>query len=172
MPGFYRDLMKTSHPPVDTQTIVVGIDGSSGAHTALEWAVDEARQTARRIVIVHAAPLAEAVVLAPLTLLGFPDATSSGTEDLRRASDYCHRAGVSVATLLAEGSPADCLVDTSDGAAMLVLGARGHGRTAALLLGSVSQDCARRAKCPVVIIKPKAALSAHGARQHDAVYRA
>ena len=106
-------------------------------------------------MVVHAFPLAETMVLAPLTLVGFTDGAGYGTEVLRRAADYCGDAGVLFSTVLAEGSPADSLVDASDGAAMLVLGARARGQAASLLLGSVSQDCARRARCPVVLIKPK-----------------
>ena len=149
--------MTETHQRADANTIVVGTDGSPGSDAALEWAVKEAFGSRRRVLAVYAFPLAETMVLAPLTLVGFPDASSYGPEVLRRAADYCGDAGVPFATVLAEGSPADCLVDASDGAAMLVLGARGRGQATSLLLGSVSQDCARRARCPVVLIKPKKA---------------
>lgn len=147
--------MTEIHQRTDANTIVVGTDGSPGSDAALEWAVKEAFGSRRRVLSVYAFPLAETMVLAPLTLVGFPDASSYGAEVLRRAADYCGDAGVPFSTVLAEGSPADCLVDASDGAAMLVLGARGRGQATSLLLGSVSQDCARRARCPVVLIKPK-----------------
>lgn len=147
--------MTQSHQRADTNTIVVGVDGSPGSEAALAWAVKEAFGSRRRVMVVHAFPLAETMVLAPLTLVGFTDGPSYGTEVLRRAADYCGDAGVAFSTVLAEGSAADCLVDASDGAAMLVLGARARGQAASLLLGSVSQDCARRARCPVVLIKPK-----------------
>ena len=149
----YRAYMRTIHPPVDSQTIVVGTDGSSDADLALEWAINEAGQTGRRVVVVHAAPLASSVVFAALTPLGFPDATTFGTEVLRSAARRCRQAGVAVATTLAEGPAADCLIEASAGAAMLVLGTRGRGQTASMLLGSVSHNCAHRAKCPVVLVK-------------------
>ena len=156
--------MTKSHQRADANTIVVGTDGSPGSEAALEWAVKEAFGSRRRVLVVHAFPLAETMVLAPLTLVGFPDGSSYGTDVLRRAADYCGEAGVTFSTMLAEGSAADCLVDASDGAAMLVLGARGRGHAAALLLGSVSQDCARRARCPVVLIKP--AVASEKTRSH------
>jgi nucleotide-binding universal stress UspA family protein len=52
-----------------------------------------------------------------------------------------------------EGMAAQVLVEEADGADLLVVGSRGHGGFAGLLLGSVSQQCAQHAACPVVIIR-------------------
>jgi hypothetical protein len=50
---------------------------------------------------------------------------------------------------------------------LLVLGARGHGRTAALLLGSVASYLARRARVPVVIVPcPAGGETKHSAHAH------
>jgi nucleotide-binding universal stress UspA family protein len=51
-----------------------------------------------------------------------------------------------------EGHPTKVLLDAARGARMLVLGSRGHGGFAGLLLGSVSSACAERATCPVVVV--------------------
>jgi len=46
----------------------------------------------------------------------------------------------------------EALVGTSVGADMLVVGKRGHGGFAGLVLGSVSQHCVQHAPCPVTVI--------------------
>ena len=51
-----------------------------------------------------------------------------------------------------EGGAAHTLIDISSGARMLVVGSRGHGGFAGLLLGSVSAACAEHASCPVLVI--------------------
>jgi nucleotide-binding universal stress UspA family protein len=51
-----------------------------------------------------------------------------------------------------EGNAADVLIEQSRGAEMLIVGSRGHGGIAGVLLGSVSARCAEHAHCPVLII--------------------
>jgi nucleotide-binding universal stress UspA family protein len=50
------------------------------------------------------------------------------------------------------GPAAEVLIEASKGAEMLIVGSRGHGGVAGLLLGSVSAECAERAACPVLVI--------------------
>jgi nucleotide-binding universal stress UspA family protein len=66
------------------------------------------------------------------------------------------KAEVEVERRAIEGAPAAVLVKESHNADLLVVGSRWHGGFARLLLGSVSQQCAHHAECPVVIVRPQA----------------
>jgi nucleotide-binding universal stress UspA family protein len=55
-------------------------------------------------------------------------------------------------TRVLQGPPAKTLLDASEGAQMLVMGSRGHGGFAGLLLGSVSAVCAEHAHVPVLVV--------------------
>jgi nucleotide-binding universal stress UspA family protein len=62
-------------------------------------------------------------------------------------------ARVPITKLVAQGDVSAALMEAARGADMLVLGSRGRGGFAGLKLGSVSQECAQHAACPVVIVK-------------------
>lgn len=136
--------------------IVVGIDGSDGSRRALEFASNEAtvRQCGLRIVSVwHVPP--------PIYSAGMrvPAVPGTESEDSMRAA--VEREAATVAEhhpevvselIVCEGNAASELVDKSNGVDMLVVGSRGLGGFRGLLLGSVSQQCAQHAHCPVVIV--------------------
>lgn len=148
--------MEIAPDRVDERAIVVGLDGSADSQAALEWATRVARRTGRRVVAVHAIPVGETLALVPFSLVGFPDAESYGAEVLRRGVEYCRRYGVDASSRVVRGHPADVLVRAGVGAAMLVVGARSQNHAATLLLGSVSQRCAQRGRCPVVVVNASA----------------
>lgn len=72
---------------------------------------------------------------------------------LRRASE----AGVTVTGEVAEGHPAEVLLKAAAGADLLVVGSRGHGGFAGMLLGSVSSHAVHHAHCPVLVVRTGAA---------------
>jgi len=135
-------------PPVDGDPgtgVVVGVDGSPGAAAALEFAFDEAEAHGNRLVAVYAWDAGDAEVgareeadraLAEL-LAGWPDKHPDVTVE-RRAVRSRHP----VETLLVEGR----------NAALLVVGRRGRGGFAGLLLGSVSDGLVRHAHRPVAVV--------------------
>lgn len=138
-------------------TIVVGVDGSEESKRALRWALDEARLRSSDVHVVHAWMWAAAT----FTGFGVPVATETIESMGRAAEDLIHSLvaevvgpdpGVEVTTTVVEGAAAPCLIDAAEDAELLVVGSRGHGGFTGLLLGSVSQQCAHHAKCPVVIV--------------------
>jgi nucleotide-binding universal stress UspA family protein len=146
-------------------TIVVGVDGSAGAQLALEWALEEAKRRGSDVAAVLAwmLPLSEAPGPFLLTVPGPPtppveqvrrELGAAAAARLDAALDAGRSAapGVEVRRRVIEGAPATVLVDEAAGADMLVVGTRGHGGFAALLLGSVALGCIQHARCPVVVV--------------------
>ena len=76
--------------------------------------------------------------------------------------------GIEIERRVVEGGAARVLVDAAADGDLLVVGSRGHGGFAGLLLGSVSQQCAHHAHCPVVIVQaPRPAAGALKPAQAD-----
>lgn len=139
--------------------IVAATDGSEHSLLAVEWAAREA--------LLHGAPLRILSVAAmPPRMLAEPeDLTDIATvaSVLRRNRDVALTAaadraataapGVRIETEDLNGQPAQAITDSGSGALMLVVGSRGTGTFAAMLLGSVSRYAASHASCPVVVIR-------------------
>ncbi len=142
-------------------TIVVGVDGSEGSWDALRWALDEARLRQATLRAVHAwtfpslsgvpgfAPAIDADLLHELREAG------EGILEHALSEAGAEAAGFLVERVVVEGSAARVLVEAAVDADLLVVGTRGHGGFRGLLLGSVSQQCAHHARCPVVIVPPR-----------------
>ncbi|MFT2752968.1 universal stress protein [Clavibacter sp. Sh2088] len=134
----------------DTRRVVVGFDGSPASESALD----------RAILIAGSLGVPVRVVVAwhhPVSSGQFPLSGDPGA-DARRLLDgtLAARSGTEPPTRITgaavEGLPARVLVAESRDAQMLVVGSRGHGGFAGLLLGSVSAACAERAECPVLVM--------------------
>ena len=139
-----------------TRPVVVGADGSEESLRAVEWAAREANR--------HGAPLR--IVSAP----AMPPrmwANDAGPQGVARALGSAPRRALGEAITRSKEVAPDLLIDTDQltgppalavtgsgsGALMLVVGARGVGGFAALLLGSVSRYAAMHASCPVVVVR-------------------
>ena len=142
-------------------TIVVGVDGSPESQAALEWALGEAKLRGAAVKVVHAwvMPIAFAGGAPPFVLPEAHEAFDSEGEkildDALAAAGGGVGEGVAVERSVVEGPAAQCLLRAAADADLLVLGSRGRGGFAGLLLGSIGQQCAHHARCPVVIVRGK-----------------
>ncbi len=134
--------------------IVVGVDGSPSSVAAVEWAA-------------HQAELTGAVLLALMTWewptsygwsLPIPseyDPEHDTEKCLGQALEPIRAAHptITIEAEVLEGHPAPILVKASEGADLLVVGSRGHGEFAGMLIGSVSEHCVTNAHCPVLVFR-------------------
>jgi nucleotide-binding universal stress UspA family protein len=149
--------------------VVVGIDGSQRSYEALHWAVNEAVRRNTRLDVVNAyhyhLPVAPYGVLVEVDRDVLDKASRALLEEMVDGALHCGEARQPDVQLIASpSSAARALLDTADGADLLVVGSRGRGTLRGMLLGSVSQQCIHHASCPVVVMRPRPAASAHEAR--------
>lgn len=138
--------------------IVVGVDGSPGSIAALRWAYAEA---ALRGAALEAVAVWQYPMMTTMPAFGaMPDVTDLSTQteqhllDLLQENDIRSTPEVAVSVSIAEGTAASALTNAAKDADLLVVGSRGHGGFAGLLLGSVSHQCTMHAPCPVVVVHP------------------
>ncbi|MCB5165425.1 universal stress protein [Streptomyces bambusae] len=142
--------------------VVVAVDGSDHSLKALDWALAAGRAAGAEVVVAHVLPDHAQIWQARRTaVLGEPDdpAPDPVAEAVRRSLDgRGDLPPVRYASLA--GAVPDALEEQALRARMLVMGSRGRGGFASLLLGSNSRVCATRAACPVVVV-PHAARAAN-----------
>ena len=138
--------------------IIVGVDGSKGGTEALAWAVSEARLRSSEIhaVYVWTYPYYGAPPLVP-PLVDLEGIAAQAKALLNDAVADVPADGVTIHAHLFEGSAARCLLEAGRDAELIVVGTRGRGGFAGLLLGSVSQQVASHAHCPVVVVPERSA---------------
>ncbi len=132
--------------------IVVGVDGSEGSGRALDWAIDEARRSDARIDVVSSWVFPGTAGFVYSVDVGIPDRASHVVDG---AVDHVAATapGLVVGGRTTEDPPAVALVEASRTAQLLVVGSRGLGAFAGLLLGSVGHNLAIHAHCPLVVVR-------------------
>ncbi|MDT7555037.1 MAG: hypothetical protein QOI16_3577 [Pseudonocardiales bacterium] len=146
--------------------VVVGVDGSACARTALEFGLEEAARRDAMLDVVSVAVTPE------YWLVGIGMASSGVTVPAREqvvnavqreaeqlVADVVGERGadaarVDVRVRAVSGPPAATLIEQARGADLLVVGHRGRGGFASATLGSVSLHCVLHATCPVTIVRP------------------
>lgn len=151
-----------------TPAILVGIDGSQQSDTALRWAANQARRRGYRIDAVAAwhlpaGPIEALTAGAGAVIRAQFDFAANAQATLDEALGRCAAdlVGVEVTSHAIQGRPTAALVDFAreHNSVLLVVGRRGHGGFAGLILGSTSRACADRAPCPVAVVPPFLAAS-------------
>jgi nucleotide-binding universal stress UspA family protein len=139
------------------KTIVVGVDGSPGSRKALAWAAAEAADHGADLLVVN---VWEHTLLPPAGSVSVsehyvPEPSQTTTDELVQVikEELGDDPPVQVQAQVKQGRPAKVLIDESAGADLLVVGHRGHGGFAGLVLGSVSQHVAAYAKCAVTVVR-------------------
>ncbi len=134
--------------------VVVGVDGSRLSVEALRFAAREARLRGAVLRVVHA--WAPVPVGYPAVYIGVDfDASEKAARavlDTCLADGVGDRGDLAVEDLLVTGSATPALLSAAEDAQLLVVGSRGHGGFAELLLGSVSHQCLHHAPCPVAVV--------------------
>ncbi|MGY1714882.1 universal stress protein [Geodermatophilus sp. SYSU D01106] len=139
--------------------IVVGVDGSACARTALAWAGALAARAGLPLLVVRAWSLTTAP--RPATWeCGYVPPVADYEAAVRQAlaDDVAAAgvpAGVPVECRAVHRAPVDALLDAAEGAALLVVGARGRGAARGRLPGSVATSVLRAASCPVTVVRPQ-----------------
>jgi nucleotide-binding universal stress UspA family protein len=149
--------------PGPRRPVLVGVDDSAGARTAVDFAADRAAEAGAPLIVATAYRPASSLVWTESGYYGTAtpepsnfDATARTaagnmtTAAARQAKE--HRPALDVQELVITGPPARELAEAADGCALLVVGTRGRGGFAGLLLGSVSHRVIHSAPCPVAIV--------------------
>jgi nucleotide-binding universal stress UspA family protein len=135
--------------------ILVAVDGSPDAQQALIYARDLALRDGAKVILVHA--------FEPVpTFLGDPwqeqvtaQHVFAGHEVVNSAAETLEEAGLQIVVEVLEGPPADAILRVAEvrECDLIVMGSRGHGTLASLLLGSVSHRVLAHAHAPVMIVR-------------------
>lgn len=136
----------------DGAKIVVGIDGSTGAHAAIDWALSHA-QANDQIEIIHtwtdpAMPAEIGMAFDPQIFADSAAAVLDAEMELIRERN----SDIQIEGRCIRGHPGSALIEAAKDADLLVVGTRGHGGFVGLLLGSTSTYLAHHATCPLLIV--------------------
>jgi nucleotide-binding universal stress UspA family protein len=140
-------------PNQEKPRIVVGVDGSASSVAALRWAARVAPALDATITAVTAwyFPVDTGFGMSPPPAWD-PEAAATEAAEEALVSAFGSEPPQGLVRRTVMGHAAYVLIEESRSADLLVVGSRGHGGFAGLLLGSVSSACAEHAKCPVVVI--------------------
>lgn len=136
-----------------TGRILVGVDGSPASIDAIRWAAQQATRTGDTLIAITSWSIPASYGVA----FGGEDSIDwkqNAEMALDEALDEALGAdAASVQKLVEQGHPSYVLTEASKSADLIVVGSRGHGGFAGLVLGSVSQHVVAHSSCPVVVTR-------------------
>ncbi|KAI4369005.1 hypothetical protein MLD38_017500 [Melastoma candidum] len=153
--------------------VMVAIDESESSYRALVWALKNLKENMKEVVIFMAqpppqqcvavaAPLSSALMFYPAS--GSPEFVNCLREQQRKftlalldkAKEVCANHGVNAETFTDEGDPKEAICSAVErfNINLLVMGEHDQGKIKRALVGSVSNYCVQKAKCPVLVVKP------------------
>ena len=143
----------------DTGRVVVGVDGSEVSNDAIAFAFDHASRHRLPLTALHAweVPVYDTpgVLVPPATAM-----EEVADDEVRVTAEvlsgwFDTYPDVTVEQQVVHGSAERAVVKASEGAALVVVGTRGRGGFAGLILGSVSHAALHHAHCPVAVVRPR-----------------
>ena len=149
-------IVRQGQPPIEPRAIpriVVGVDGSDASTAALDWAVCEARLRRAQLDVVHAwhTTFAGASPYLAVDPTYFEDPARTALDGIVSTIDQTGLAHP-VRPRLLSGSAASAILGAAHDADLVVMGTRGLGGFASLLVGAATTQVVHHAECPVVVI--------------------
>lgn len=148
-------VVRGEDPPAADAPVVVGVDGSPASTVAIDFAVAAADAAGCPLVAVHTWwDLLVGPELEPLRGWGAVAVEERRVLAEQLAGRSSTHPDVTVSTVVERSHPSRVLLAHARGARLLVVGTRGRGGFAGLLLGSVSRTMVHRSPCPVAVVPP------------------
>jgi nucleotide-binding universal stress UspA family protein len=139
------------------KTILIATDGSDSARQAVEFGLDLAAEQHARAVVAHVAPEVDVVPSGGFGMTGAAEheLTDYDWGPLEEARALGAERGIEVQTEMLRGETVDELVAYADSldADLIVVGSRGHGAIASVVIGSVSRGVLHEARRPVLVVR-------------------
>jgi len=141
------------------ERILLAVDGSSDAQEAVKYSRDLALQNDAQVIVVHAFEPVPTYLGEPHKSRVAADHVSEGRRIAQQTVKDLEEAGLDVIAEVLEGPAAKAILGVADVRQpdLIVMGSRGHGELASLLLGSVSHRVLAHAQAPVMIVKARQA---------------
>lgn len=133
-----------------SRRLVVGVDGSPNSERAIDWAIDNANSGDTVVLVSAWSPVVVPADMAVSYTFDDSGARKLLDDAVARVKPAADAKGVKVEGVFETTDPRTAILSTK--ADLVVVGARGHGGIAGLLLGSVADYVSRHSKIPVVIV--------------------